>query len=259
MKKYILISFFGLYLSSCIPTKDLTYFQGNPKTDTEIKKINNKPYRLQINDIVDIRIKAADNKLVTLFKSVDNSNVTNITAEKIYFDSYSVDQNGIIRIPYIKEMNVLGYTTKEVRLKIETELSKMFKNMDDIFVTVKLAGIRYTVLGEVTKPGTKVLFQNQVNLIEALANSGDIKMTGNRKKVIVLRNNANGLQKFSLDLTGFNFINNEGYYIQPNDIIYIEPLKQKSWGTGDTGAKTFSTIVTALSLITTTILLVKNL
>ncbi len=259
MKKYILVVFLGFYLSSCIPTKDLTYFKGNPTTNTEITKVNNKPYRLQINDIIDIRIKAADEKLVMLFKSVDNANITTITPEKLYFDSYTVDQNGIIRIPYIKELNVLGYTTKEVRLKIETELSKMFKNMEDIFVSVKLAGIRYTVLGEVENPGTKVLFQNQVNIIEAIANSGDIKMTGNRKKVIVLRNNSDGVQKFNLDLTSFNFINKDGYFIQPNDIIYIEPLKQKSWGTGDTGAKTFTTIVTALSLITTTFLLVKSL
>ncbi len=259
MKKYILIVFLGFYLNSCIPTKDLTYFQGNPKIKTELVKINNKPYRLQINDIIDIRIKAADEKLVALFKNIDNPNVNVITPEMLYFNSYSVDQNGIIRIPYIKELNVLGYTTKEVRLKIEAELSKMFKNMEDIFVSVKLAGIRYTVLGEVEKPGANIFFQNQMNIVEALANSGDIKMTGNRKKIIVLRNNADGVKKFTLDLTGFDFINSEGYYIQSNDIIYVEPLKQKSWGTGDTGAKTFTTIVTALSLITTTFLLVKNL
>ncbi len=259
MKKYILIVFLGFYLNSCIPTKKLTYFQGEPKIKTELTKINNKPYRLQINDIIDIRIKAADEKLVALFKNIDNPNVNVITPEMLYFNSYSVDQNGIIRIPYIKELNVLGYTTKEVRLKIEEELSKMFKNMEDVFVSVKLAGIRYTVLGEVVKPGASLFFQNQMNIIEALANSGDIKMTGNRKKIIVLRNNADGVKKFTLDLTSFDFINSEGYYIQSNDIIYVEPLKQKSWGTGDTGAKTFTTIVTALSLITTTFLLVKNL
>jgi polysaccharide export outer membrane protein len=259
MKKFFLIVVLGIYLSSCIPTKDLTYFQGEPKTNTELSKVINKPYRLQVNDIIDIKIKANDEKLVALFKNVENENTNTVTSEKLYFSSYTIDLNGIIRIPYLDEINVLGYTEKEVRLKIESELSKMFKDMSDIFVTVKLAGIRYTVIGEVANPGTNVLFQNQVNIIEAIANAGDITVTGDRKRVTIIRNNVDGLKKLQLNLTGFDFINKEGYFIEPNDIIYIEPLKQKSWGTGDTGAKTFRTVVTALSLITTTILLINNL
>jgi len=259
MKKYFLILIIGVFFGSCIPTKDLTYFQGDPKLETEIRNINNVPYKLQVNDIIDIQIKANDETLVSLFKAVENTNSTTISAEKIYFNSYSVDKNGVIRIPYLDEINVLGYTEKEVRFKIENELSKMFKNMDDVFVTVKLAGIRFTVIGEVKSPGTNIIFQNQVNLIEAIANAGDIVITGDRRHIRVIRNNVDGVKKFTIDLTGFDFINSEAYYIQPNDIIYVEPLKQKSWGTGDTGAKTFSTLVTALSLITTTILLINNL
>ena len=259
MKKFFIISLIGILFTSCIPTKDLTYFQGDPSKEAKIKEIAFKPYRLQVHDIIDIRIKASDEKLVKLFNASNSAVNTAITKEKIYFDSYTVDENGMIRIPYLKEINVLGYTTKEVRLKIENELSKMFKNMNDIFVKVKLAGIKFTVLGEVAKPGTNTLFQNQVNVIEAIASSGDIQMTGNRKSVVVIRNNADGLKKYTLDLTGFNFMDNEGFYIQPNDIVYIKPLKQKSWGTGDTGAKTFTTLVTALSLVTTTILLFKTL
>ena len=259
MKKLLIIPLISLLLNSCIPTKDLTYFQGNPKEKTNIYKVVQTPYRLQINDIIDIRIKATDENLVALFNNSKGNNSSSVSADRLYFESYSVDKNGMIRIPYLKEINVLGYTTKEVRLKIEDELGKMFKNMNDIFVTVKLAGIRYTIIGEVKSPGTKVLFQNQVNIIEAIANAGDITMTGNRKKVIVIRNTINGIKKYNLDLTGFDFMNNEGFYLQPNDIISIDPRKEKSWGTGDTGARTMATIITSLSLITTTILLIKNL
>ncbi|MCF6351355.1 MAG: polysaccharide biosynthesis/export family protein [Flavobacteriaceae bacterium] len=259
MKKFFLIVILGTYLTSCIPTKDLIYFQGEPKKNTKISTVLNKAYRLQVNDIVNIRIKANDEKLVALFKSVENENTNLITSENLYFSSYTIDHNGVIRIPYLNEINILGYTEKEVRLKIESELSKMFKSMNTIFVAVKLAGIRYTVLGEVKNPGTNVLFQNQVTIVEAIANAGDITITGDRKKVTVVRNNADGVKKFQLNMTSFDFINQEGYFIEPNDIIYIEPLKQKSWGTGDTGAKTFTTVVTALTLITTTILLIRNL
>ena len=259
MKRLFIFSLLSLLLNSCIPTKDLTYFQGKPKELKEVHKVQQRPYRLQINDIIDIKIKAADEKMVALFNRTETTTNTSISADKLYFESYSVDKNGFIRIPYLNDINVLGYTTKEVRLKIENELSKMFKNMNDLFVTVKLAGIKYTVIGEVESPGTNVIFQNQVNIIEAIANAGDITMTGNRKKVMVIRNNIDGVKKYTLDLTSFDFMNNEGFLIQPNDIITVEPLKQKSWGTGETGAKTVSTIITALSLITTTILLIKNL
>ena len=259
MKRLLIYSLLSLVFTSCIPTKDLTYFQGKPKEKTTIYKIQNTPYRIQINDIIDIKIKAADEKLVALFNTKQVTNTASISASNLYFSSYSVDKNGFIRIPYLNEINVLGYTTKEVRLKIETELAKMFKNMNDLFVTVKLAGVKYTVIGEIKSPGTNILFQNQVNIIEAIANAGDITMTGNRRAVTVIRNNIDGIKKYQLDLTSFNFMDSEGFNIQPNDIIYINPLKEKSWGTGDTGAKTMTTIIASLSLITTTILLIKNL
>ena len=90
----------------------------------------------------------------------------------------------------------MGYTEKEVREKVEEELDKYFKDTSSIFVTVKLAGIRFTVLGEVANPGTLVLFQNQVNIVEAIANAGDITITGNRKKVTVIRKNTEDTEKF---------------------------------------------------------------
>lgn len=259
MKRFFVISVLSFLLSSCISTKDLTYFQGKPNQEAKIKELALKPYRLQVYDIIDIRIKAPDEKMVSLFAVANAQENSVITKEKLYFDSYSVDENGMIRIPYLGEINVLGYTTKEVRLKIEKKLSMLFKDMNDIFVQVKLAGIKFTVLGEVVKPGTNTLFQNKVNVLEAIASSGDIQMTGNRKNVLVIRNNADGIKKFTLDLTKFDFLNSEGFYLQPNDIVYVKPLKQKSWGTGDTGAKTFTTILTALSVVTTTILLFKTL
>jgi len=116
-----------------------------------------------------IDIKSAKPELVQLFKnstSTQNGNTNNISPEMIYFKSYSVDRHGNIRMPYIGEMNVLGYTTPEVREKIQKKFEEYFINKEDIFITVKLAGIRFTALGEVGKPGTLVVYQNQLNLAE---------------------------------------------------------------------------------------------
>ena len=253
---------FILLFASCIPNKDLVYFQGEPSSKNAVYKILNEPYKLQVNDIIDIRIKADDEKLVALFNPIQQlgNQVNNqLTEQSLYFNSYSIDRHGNVRIPFVGELNVLGYTEKEVREKIEVELEKYFKDTSNIFVTVKLAGIRFTVLGEVVEPGTIVLFQNDVNIIEAIANAGDITITGNRKKVTIIRKKMEDTKKFQLDLTSIGSLEDDIFYIQSNDIIYVEPLKQKSWGTGTTGSQTFSTIISVLSLVTTTVLLVRNL
>lgn len=261
LRKILITLSLGILLSSCIPNKDLVYFQGDPSTQNSVHKLLNEPYKLQVNDILDIRIKSSDEKLVAMFsKSEQQTNQTGqVNVGNLYFTSYTIDRHGNIRMPYLGEMNVLGYTEREVIDKIEKEFAVFFKNPDDIFVTVKLAGIRFTVLGEVENPGNLVLFQNQVNIIEAIANAGDITITGNRKKVTIIRKGIDGTKKLNVDLTDIAAFDSDMYYIQSNDIIYVEPLKQKSWGTGTTGSQTFSTIISVLSLVTTTILLVRNL
>ncbi|MDX1827942.1 MAG: polysaccharide biosynthesis/export family protein [Lutibacter sp.] len=239
----------------------MTYFQGNPVKKSEIYKLNNQPYRLQVNDILYIDIKADNPKIVSVFKNVESKsgNATSGKGDALYFNGYTIDRHGNIRIPYIGEINVLGYTTKEVREKIEEELGKFFKNPELIFVTVKLAGIKFVVTGEVGSPGTINLMQNQVSIVDAIANAGEITQLGNRSDVTIIRKTIDGVQKYHLDLTSVDVFNSKYFYIQPNDIIYVAPLKQKSWGTGTTGFQTFSTVVTVLSFIVSSVLLVKNL
>jgi len=261
MKKLFLYVLFLSCLSSCVTTKQMTYFQGEPISKSELYKLNNEPYRLQVNDILYIDIKAENSEIVSLFKSSESNNNSNSSnrGEGLYFSGYTVDRHGNIRIPYIGELNVLGYTENEVRKKIEGELGKFLKNPDLVFVTVKLAGIRFIVTGEVGSPGTINLSQNQVSIIDAIANAGEISELGNRENVTLIRKTLDGVKKYKLDLTKIEIFESENFYIQPNDIIYVAPLKQKSWGTGATGLQTFSTVVTVLSFLISSVLLVKNL
>ena len=251
-----LLLLIGLFFTSCVPTKDLIYLQdkGNSKEEV-VNQSNLKPYRLQTNDILSINIKALDARLVEMF----NAGLAGQSQESLYFTGYSVDDHGNIRIPVLGEMNVLGYTIEEVRKKIEEKLlSDYFKQEAQIFVNVKLAGLRYTINGEIGSPGTKVLYQDKVNILEAVANAGDIAITGDRKDVKVIRQFPQGAQTFSIDLTDVVATKSSVYYLQPNDYIYIKPLKQKTWGTGKTGIESLGTIITLLSLATTTFLLLRN-
>lgn len=260
MKKLLLSITVVFCFSSCISTKQLTYFQGEPISKTELYKINNEPYRLQINDVLYIDIKANDSEIVSMFNSSETgSSGGGNTGQNLYFNGYSVNRHGNIRIPYLGDLNVLGYTEKEVRIKIEEELGKFFKNPELIFVTVKMAGINFVVTGEVGSPGSLNLAQNQVSIIDAISNAGEITPYGNRKEVTIIRKTIDGVKKYKLDYTKIEIFDSENFYIQPNDIVYVAPLKQKSWGIGTTGFQTFSTAVTILSFIVSSVLLVKNL
>ncbi|MGJ8593497.1 MAG: polysaccharide biosynthesis/export family protein [Aquaticitalea sp.] len=253
---------FTSLLTSCIPHKDIVYLQNkNMATDSlQIMIEQQKPYRIQINDILNVRIKVLDQENVTIFNPIGEGNLNASATERAYFDGFTVDTHGNIRIPELGHMNVLGFTTEEVETMIkERLLNEQFKETANIFVTVKLSGLRYTATGEVGNTGSQVLFQERVNIFEALANVGDIEITGDRKDVLIIRQYPQGQQIHHLDLTDVNVMNSPYYYIQPNDMIYVKPLKQKTWGTGTTGRETLTTIISVVSLLTTTIILTTRL
>ena len=258
--KIYLLFLLSVLLTSCIPNKDLIYLQKKDSSDNQVvEPVNQKPYRLQTGDILTITIKAIDPKLVEIFNGGVQAGTTAISAEATYFTGNSVDSHGNIRLPILEEVNVLGFTTEEVRVKIEQQLNEMyFKKEAGVFAVVKLAGFRYTINGEVLNTGTKTLFQDNVNIMEAIANAGDITVTGDRKDVKVIRKYPQGSETFSIDLTDSKAVNSPAFNLQPNDYVYVKPLKQKSWGTGKTGLESLTTIVSILSLATTTYLLLKN-
>lgn len=260
LQKISVFLFLTFTIISCVPHKKIVYLQGESLTENNIREINNKPYRLQVDDILRIDIKAPNNEMVQVFQNSSGNNSSGQVREgSLYFSGYSVDKQGFIELPYLEKINVLGYTTDEVTAKIEVGLSKFFKNLSDIFVSVKLAGVRYTIIGEVGSTGSKVLFQNKVNIIEAVANAGDIGLTGDKSNVEILRMGINGVEKFHIDLTDMTAFNSEVFYIQPNDIINVPALPQKTLGTGVTGTQTLGTIMSLLSLVSTTYLLIRLL
>jgi polysaccharide export outer membrane protein len=248
--------------TSCIPVKDLVYLQdkNNSEEQNTVAAVQVKPYRLQVNDVLSISLKASDPKLVSIFSTTEASSTAGGKSESaLYFDGFTVDDHGNIRMPVLGEINVIGYTLEEVRVKIEKKLlEEYFKSEANIFVTVKLAGFRYTINGEVGSTGTKTLFQEHVNIMEAIANAGDINTVGDRKTVTVIRQTPTGVQMNNLDLTDINVMKSPYYYLQPNDYIYVKPLKQKTWGTGQTGIQSIGTVITLLSLATTVYLIIKN-
>lgn len=264
MRLYYFILFITLFsfTSSCIPIKKLTYLQENPYESDTITFLRKKqePYRLQVNDLLSIRIKALDQEKVGIFNPISDASPNATGEEKLYYDGFVVNDQGQIRMPLIGYIDVLGNTVDEVREKLEKILLEdYFREESNLYVTVKLAGIRYTINGEINSPGSKIIYRDQLSIMEAIANSGDIAITGDRSDVTIIRQYPSGQRVHRIDLTKLDAMNSPYYYVKPNDLILINPLPQKSWGTGTTGLDSFRTIATIIGAISTTALLIRRL
>ena len=254
----LIISAVVICFSSCISTKELTYLQESENAVDSLIPLRKmqEPYRLQINDLLSIRVKALDQETVGIFNPIGDTNLNATGEEKLYNDGFVVDPHGNIRIPSLGEIQVLGYTVEEVREELEKRLlADYFKAEANIFVTVKIAGIRYTINGEISSPGSNIIYRDQVSIMEAIANNGDISLVGDRKNVVIIRQYPLGQKVHHIDLTQIDAMNSPYYYVQPNDLILINPLPQKSLGFGTTGLSSFTTILTVITALTSTILL----
>lgn len=242
-------------LQSCVPYKKVVYMQG----DLPQNRIDNALYKIQPGDILYINIKSGNETIQRLFSIQGKAVSTGQNmASSLYFNGYTVDHKGFVELPVLGKILVADQTFKMVKNRIKQKLlSTQFKSLDDIFIKIKLAGVPYTVLGEVKQPGMGVLYKENPNLFDVLSDAKDITQVGNRKAVVVVRKEQNKVVKKVLDLTRAEVFHSPYFYVRPNDIIYVQPLRQKTWGTGATLQQTISTTITALSLITTIILLSK--
>jgi polysaccharide export outer membrane protein len=249
-------------VTSCIPIKKLTYLQENEEQQDSIVSIRKmqEPYRLQVNDLLSIRLKALDQEAIGIFNPVGDAILNATSEEQLYNDGFVVDIHGNIRMPTLGEVAVLGLTVVEVREKIEKALLEGYiRESAKLFVTVKLAGIRYTINGEIGSPGSNIILRDELTIMEAIANSGDIAITGDRANVVIVRQYPIGQKVHHIDLTTIDAMKSPYYFVQPNDLILINPLPQKSWGTGITGIQSFTTIISRVTILFTTVLLFTRL
>jgi polysaccharide export outer membrane protein len=257
MKKIIALIGLVFLIGSCVPIKRLTYLQeGEAKPDYKLQRSS---YLLQANDILSITIRSYDIETSQYF-NISNASNQGLQAGDIlfYLQGYSVDLEGNINLPILGQVAVTGKTIAEIQVLVETALKPYFTE-EAVNVTVQLAGIRFAVVGEVNRPGKYVIYQNQVNIFEALANAGDISIVGDRKEVMIVRQMPEKVETFYLDLTDSRVINDPHYFIQPNDIINVQPLRQKSLGIGTTGFQTFSQLFSLLASTITLIIAINSL
>ena len=138
---------------------------------------------------------------------------------------YDVDREGYIMFPVIGKIKVSGLTTDELKIKLHEILDPQIKDMT-LFVAVD--NFRISVLGEVNKPGSYNIKFNSCSFLEALALAGDMKLTANRRKVVLLRMEEGQMKHYYYDLTQSDLLDSEHLFLQQNDVIYVPPTSTRS-------------------------------
>jgi len=224
IKSIFIFSLTAILLSSCGSYEKLTYLQDIAETGQDSIFAKNKPgYTLQPGDILYIRVITPDEEINKLFDPLMSGQGTNqLRPETMYYNGYNVSDSGYIQMPVLDTIHVNNLSIAEAKSRITQKASQYLKKAQ---IIVKMANFRFTVVGEVNAPGAKEVLDDQVNIFEALAYAGDITYNGNRKEVLIIRPTGEGSRTFQVDMTNKDLIDKPLYYIQPNDVIYVKPLR----------------------------------
>lgn len=212
-------------LVSCVSQKNVKLLQERANKEYSTQFVNSKAmsYRIQTGDHIYIRVYSVDAKTSKFFQS-DFPYLMNSTYQ--YLNTYVVDEAGYISVSFIEKLYVKGLSITEVQKAIQSQLDQYFK---EATVFVKLVNFQVGVLGEVHKPGNFTVEQDQITVFQAIGLAGGFTDFGNYKYVKLIRQVQTGSEVYLLDLTDNKILESPYFYLQPNDVIYIEPRNAKSW------------------------------
>lgn len=185
-------------------------------------------YKVRTNDLLNINIKSFDSSNRDFIDPDVQQNVQiaqqGTGNPQLLFNGYSLDESGRIDVPLIGKIGVLGLSLNEIELILEDKLKPYVKFSK---ITVSLSNFRITLMGEVAKPGVQYIYEKEYDLLQAIANAGDLTQFANREKVRLLRRDGKKIKSVWLDLTKPEIVSSEYFKLQQGDYIYVEPLKAK--------------------------------
>jgi polysaccharide export outer membrane protein len=227
--KLVLVLVFSTLLSSCYYNSRLIYLQDKHFSEFRPTLLQNKRsiYRLQPSDIISVQVKSSTETEGSnaIFNVASHSNGMYTSPGSLFLEGYTVDSNGKINIPILGEMLVKDLSVEEAQRLIQSNANKFLNKST---VIVKLTSFKITVLGEVKSPGYLYVFNNQVTVLEALGLAGDLTLFANRKNIKLIRQIPTGSQVILLNLTDPKLLSSEYFFLMPNDVLYVEPLKARS-------------------------------
>lgn len=213
--------------TSCVRYRNYVYLQEKSTTDTTYYTTSYTDYKLKSGDIMYINITSNDKVVTEIFGDQNRggqNNSGNLQNSNYYITGYKVNQKGAIEVPLIGSFDVAGYSIMETEDMIIRATKAKFPNAT---AKVRLVNFKITMIGEVGKEGTMMVQDDRINIIEAIHNAGGISTAGNRKNVQILRATETGYKRFSVDLTDHKLIESEEFYLYPDDIVYVLPVRTK--------------------------------
>lgn len=238
-----------LIASSCTPHKKMVYLQHQAEASDTLM-FSRPDYFIKPGDILHIRVLTLDEESDVMFNSEDNRRMgagsgasNNIS---VFLHGYSVGDDGTVKMPVLGDVKVAGMTIARATKEIEEQIEEYLIGAT---VVIKLVNFSITVLGEVRRPGNYYIYDNQFTIMDAIGLAGDMTDFGNRQ-VNIVRQTEQGATFATLNVTDSKAVVSEFYYLQPNDIVYVQPHRVKRLGFAQFPfALVFSTISTTLLLI----------
>jgi polysaccharide export outer membrane protein len=230
MKKHfipILTIFIAILFDGCTTQKKLMYLSNLDTTSVQqFFPLDRPDYRIQYQDILYVNITTLNNEMNDLLNPGYQQYTYSLYSSQsnIYIFGYTVNDSGYISLPILGDIYVYGLTIDEITKSINERAREYLK---DAIVNVKLLTFKFTVVGEVNRPGTYTNFNNQLTVLEAIGMAGDISNFGNRKSILVVRPTKDGTYTYRINVQDKNLLQSQGYFLLPNDIVIVEPIKSK--------------------------------
>jgi polysaccharide biosynthesis/export protein len=221
---FILVGFF----SSCVTQRKVEYLQDKNKNIKSFKEAEFPDYKLKPNDELYIQINSIDDASANVFSnSKQDPYIGSMGPYGASLLSYTVDKDGNMLLPVIGKIQAKDKTLSEFSLLLKDSLAHILNQPS---VSVKLVNRYISVLGEVNSPGHFPYAQEKLSIYDAIGLAGDITDYGNRDDVILVRNIDGENIRININLTKSDLLASGYYYLRPNDIVYVKPLRNKFWG-----------------------------
>ncbi len=260
-----------LLASSCISNKRITYLQnlkGNPEIGlNEFIPFAEVDYQyiLQPFDIVDIDFASSNEELTKAFEFQGSrsmrqggggGNSGGGVNDLFYFTGYSIDQQGFVELPKLGKIKLSGLSEEAAKGMVQEAINNYFK--EEVFVKLRIGGIRFTALGEFSNTGSQVIQKNRATIFDALSIAGESNVLAKKNKLFIIRQYDGGTKIHQVNLNDRQLLASPFYFIQPNDILYLEPMAIRQFGNADNLASSLGLIISVASSIILIVALVSG-
>lgn len=251
MKFYFLILLVFI-LPSCGLKKNFNYLQG----DSSTLALKNHTFKIKSGDALGIKVFGSDQESLDLFNIPGSQlQVQNIGiyTPSLALNSYIVDSDGYIDFPVVGKIKVLNMSLLEIS---ELVKSKIKNYISEPKVNVEILNFKISVLGDVVNPGTFFVSVDKISLLEAISLAGDLNISAKRNNLLIVRFDNGTYKEYRIDLTKKDFINSDVFYLQQNDVIYVEANQAKI--NSSKVSSSWSIAITLASLVITTLNLISR-